>query len=117
MHANEEFLLLTGWDHHRLLGKDGNAPMLFWSLIDDGALLQYAQNYADCYSNRNSSAFHLTLRMNRRDAGSILGSMCVTVKRDIFDMPILVIGTFLPNLWAGDVHGDGSADLGIDQLN
>lgn len=92
--ASREFTIITGWAASALL----NGRTIF-ELLEDRGVVEYWEAYSKCVLDNSVSYFRVTSGLFRPDGKTIAGSLWVTVRKDIFDLPYVIIGCFLPNLW------------------
>lgn len=90
--VSREFCQLTHWTADQLLSK----PTFVVELMDD----QSASDYFDVFSRLafgDSRGATMTECVLLRPTGERLPTACTwTVKRDVFDIPMMIIGNFLP---------------------
>jgi len=66
-------------------------------LMDNESTVEYWEQYAEmCRLSKNTVLTRCTLI--RPDKKTIPCTVCYTIKRDIFDMPLVMVGNFLPIL-------------------
>jgi len=94
--VGQEFTILTQWPTEHLLNKQ----TFIFELMDNESTVEYWEKYAEmCRLSRNSVLTKCTLI--RPDGKPIPCTVCYTIKRDIFDMPLVMVGNFLPILSSG----------------
>lgn len=91
--VGKEFSLLTGWSRQQLLAK----RKFIVELMDDDSVLEYFRQYSlHAFGDSSSAMSKCTLVTPQ--GNFIKCSVCYTIKRDIFDIPMMIIGSFLPVL-------------------
>lgn len=94
-YVSHEFSVLTGWTKTSLC--DGKR--MIFEILDERGIVKYWEQYAECVLERNAHNFKLTCDIIRADGKCLHGAMWITVRKDIFDIPLAIVGCFLPNLW------------------
>ncbi|BFZ54002.1 Transcriptional regulator of nonfermentable carbon utilization [Savitreella phatthalungensis] len=114
--VGKEFCLLTGWTRDQLLGKQ----TFIVELMDDASVVEYFEQFSQHAFGDTSSVVTtcilLTPPVKRRDKadeeqgatacgeektpaqGKVPCAFCFTIKRDVFDIPMMIVGNFLPCL-------------------
>ncbi|KAH8556006.1 hypothetical protein BGW37DRAFT_511694 [Umbelopsis sp. PMI_123] len=92
--VGKEFSLLTQWSRDMLLDK----KTYIYELMSNESAVEYWEKYAThAFDNTDSAVFSSCILLT--PAGRpIAASMCFTIKRDIFDLPSVIVGNFLPIL-------------------
>lgn len=103
--VGEEFCVLTGWTQEQLLtsstpvhfNKTGS-PMFIVELMDDKSVVDYFDVFSTLAFG-DSRGVTMTECTLLNPAGEKIPTACTwTVKRDVFDIPMMIIGNFLPIL-------------------
>lgn len=110
--VNKEFLYLSGWSLNVLVER----PYRIYELFDKMAFLQYYEEYTRAFTDSCINYFQLPCQILKYKSASpmlypdekskqhvdeqleYLPFLCwITIKRDLFDMPSLIFGHFLPS--------------------
>ncbi|OLL21653.1 Transcription activator of gluconeogenesis ERT1-1 [Neolecta irregularis DAH-3] len=92
-HVGKEFCLLTGWTKDDLLSKQ----TFIIELMNNHSVLNYFDRFSEhAFGDTSSSTSPVTLIS--KAGREILCMCCFTIKRDVFDMPHMIVGNFLPVL-------------------
>ncbi|GAB5589272.1 Transcriptional regulator of nonfermentable carbon utilization [Umbelopsis nana] len=92
--VGKEFSLLTQWSRDMLLDK----KTYIYELMSNESAVEYWEKYAThAFDNTDSAVFSSCILMTP-SGRPIAASMCFTIKRDIFDLPSVIVGNFLPIL-------------------
>lgn len=92
--ASREFCTITGWAAATLMG-----GRTVTELLDDRGVVEYWEAYSRCVVDSSVTYFRIGTGMFRPDGKTVQGSLWVTVRKDVFDIPFVIVGCFLPNLW------------------
>lgn len=84
--------MLTGWTRDMLLGR---RIYEFW---DKGSTLEYWEKFASHAFENTSQSIVAKVVLERPDGTSVPCAACFSIKRNVFDLPSLVVGAFLPIL-------------------
>ncbi|ODV62837.1 uncharacterized protein ASCRUDRAFT_74296 [Ascoidea rubescens DSM 1968] len=93
-YVSQEFVILTGWTRDRLLKKG----TFIVELMDDNSVIEYFDlfskiAYGDFRGATMTSCTLLTCN------GKKINTTCIwTLKRDVFGIPMMIVGNFLPIL-------------------
>lgn len=93
-YVGKEFTILTGWTRQQLMGPK---PMFIVELLDDKSVLEYFQLFSKIAFGDflGATMTECTLLTPRKDVKVRAG--CIwTLKRDVFGIPMMIIGNFLP---------------------
>ena len=104
--ANNEFLLVTGWDLCELVGQ----PCKIYELLDTAGFLQYLEYFAKTLFDSVTPNFLFSCQLKKRtppaesvepEEATPNGQYCafscwVTLHRDPFGIPLIFYGHFLP---------------------
>ncbi|KAI9478084.1 MAG: hypothetical protein EXX96DRAFT_569532 [Benjaminiella poitrasii] len=94
--VGKEFLLLTQWSKETLLGK----KTYIYELMDNGSAIEYWEKFSQHAFDNTESAVYMSVILMSPSFRPVPCSFCFTLKRDIFDLPCVVVGNFLPILGA-----------------
>ncbi|KAI7903347.1 uncharacterized protein BX663DRAFT_508305 [Cokeromyces recurvatus] len=94
--VGKEFLLLTQWSKETLLGK----KTYIYELMDNGSAIEYWEKFSQHAFDNTESALYMSVILMSPSFRPVPCSFCFTLKRDIFDLPCVVVGNFLPILGA-----------------
>jgi len=89
-----EFSVLTGWSRDELVGKG----KYIYELFENQSAVEYWEKFAS-HAFENATQFvhsHCVLLSNT--GAPVLCAFCFSIRRDIFDLPNIVIGQWLPLL-------------------
>ncbi|KAK9485423.1 hypothetical protein V1527DRAFT_466967 [Lipomyces starkeyi] len=92
--VGKEFCILTGWTKEQLLGK----RTFVVELMDDQSVLEYFEGFSKLAfgDSRGATMMECTLLS---PTGRKIPTACTwTIKRDVFDIPMMIVGNFLPIL-------------------
>ncbi|KAK9462007.1 uncharacterized protein V1516DRAFT_685039 [Lipomyces oligophaga] len=92
--VGKEFCILTGWTREQLLSK----RTFVVELMDDHSVLEYFEGFSKLAfgDSRGATMMECTLLS---PSGSKVPTACTwTIKRDVFDIPMMIVGNFLPIL-------------------
>ncbi|EIM81151.1 uncharacterized protein STEHIDRAFT_134790 [Stereum hirsutum FP-91666 SS1] len=89
-----EFCMLTEWTKEELLGKG----KYIWELFENQSVVEYWENFAThAFENTTQSVYSHCILLKPSGA-PVPATFCFSIRRDIFDLPSLVIGQWLPLL-------------------
>lgn len=96
--VGKEFCILTGWSREQLLGIPGKSNCMFIvELMDDNSVLKYFEMFSNyAFGDSRAPTIECTLRTNMGKSLKTVSQW--TMKRDVFGIPMMVIGNFLPIL-------------------
>ncbi|KAI9139794.1 hypothetical protein BKA69DRAFT_1083493 [Paraphysoderma sedebokerense] len=95
--VGKEFSLLTGWGKDILMGTGGKRTYIY-ELMDTPSAVSYWENFASLSFSNSSSSSMSIVTLLCPNGKKMKCSFCFTVKKDIFDVPLAVVGNFLPIL-------------------
>ena len=90
--VSHAFTVLTGWPLTQAIERS------VFELLDERAIIKYWEHFAPCVVERDAGNFRLDCALAKPDGKNIAGTMWITVKKDIFDIPLVIMGCFLPTL-------------------
>ena len=94
--AGWEFCILTGWKHSDLVRAEN--PRFIMELMDDTSVTKYFDVFTTLAFG-DSRGVIMTECTLLKPTGEPVRTACTwTVKRDVFDIPMMIIGNFLPIL-------------------
>ncbi|KAG9052395.1 Transcriptional regulator of nonfermentable carbon utilization [Serendipita sp. 407] len=89
-----EFGVLTGWTHHELVGQ----RKYIYELFERQSLVEYWEKFAaHAFENATQSVYSHCILL-KPSGEPIPCAFCFSIRRDLFDLPNLVIGQWLPLL-------------------
>ncbi|KAI7877347.1 hypothetical protein K492DRAFT_150727 [Lichtheimia hyalospora FSU 10163] len=92
--VGKEFSLLTQWSRDTLLSK----KTYIYELMSNSSAVEYWEKYAlHAFDNTDSAVYSSCILMSPTKR-VVPCTFCFTIKRDIFDLPSVIIGNFLPIL-------------------
>ncbi|KAI9311945.1 hypothetical protein BX666DRAFT_1991151, partial [Dichotomocladium elegans] len=92
--VGKEFLLLTQWPRHMLLNK----KTYIYELMDNRSAVEYWEKFSmHAFDNTDKSCMYSCI-LKTPTQKPVPCTFCFTIKRDIFDLPSVIIGNFLPIL-------------------
>ncbi|CAO3696115.1 unnamed protein product [Rhizopus stolonifer] len=92
--VGKEFSLLTQWSRELLLNK----KTYIYELMSNPSAVEYWEKYALHAFDNTDSAVYSTCILMSPTKRVVPCTFCFTIKRDIFDLPSVIIGNFLPIL-------------------
>lgn len=92
--VGKEFSLLTNWSKDALLGK----KKYIYELMDSQSAVEYWEKFSmHAFDNTESCAFTTCILLSPTNR-PVPCTFCFSIKRDIFDLPSVIVGNFLPIL-------------------
>ncbi|KAJ3521629.1 hypothetical protein NM688_g8993 [Phlebia brevispora] len=89
-----EFCMLTGWEREELLGR----KKYIYELFENQSVVEYWENFANhAFENTTQSVYSHCVLLKPSGA-PVPCTFCFSIRRDIMDLPSLVIGQWLPLL-------------------
>ncbi|ETW80605.1 hypothetical protein HETIRDRAFT_245864, partial [Heterobasidion irregulare TC 32-1] len=83
-----EFCMLTDWTKEELLGKG----KYIWELFENQSVVEYWENFAThAFENTTQSVYSHCILL-KPSGVPVPATFCFSIRRDIFDLPSLVIG-------------------------
>ncbi|KAI9281809.1 hypothetical protein BY458DRAFT_200655 [Sporodiniella umbellata] len=92
--VGKEFSLLTQWSRETLLSK----KTYVYELMSNPSAVEYWEKYALHAFDNTDSAVYSTCILMSPTKRVVPCTFCFTIKRDIFDLPSVIVGNFLPIL-------------------
>ncbi|KAI8082007.1 uncharacterized protein B0P05DRAFT_489893 [Gilbertella persicaria] len=92
--VGKEFSLLTQWSRDAILSK----KTYIYELMSNPSAVEYWEKYAlHAFDNTDSAVYSSCILMSPTKR-VVPCTFCFTIKRDIFDLPSVIVGNFLPIL-------------------
>ncbi|TEB30358.1 hypothetical protein FA13DRAFT_1792357 [Coprinellus micaceus] len=89
-----EFCMLTEWPMEELVGR----KKYIYELFENQSVVEYWENFAShAFENTTRSVYSHCVLLKPSGA-PVPATFCFTIKRDLFDLPSMVIGQWLPLL-------------------
>ncbi|KAF9060652.1 hypothetical protein BDP27DRAFT_1452614 [Rhodocollybia butyracea] len=89
-----EFCMLTEWSMEELLGK----KKYIYELFENQSVVEYWENFAEhAFENTTQSVYSHCVLLKPNGA-PVPSTFCFSIRRDLFDLPSVVIGQWLPLL-------------------
>ncbi|KAJ2304746.1 Transcriptional regulator of nonfermentable carbon utilization, partial [Coemansia sp. RSA 2706] len=92
--VGKEFSILTQWDRQELLA--GNR--FIFELMDAESAVVYWEQFAVHAFENSEHAVMSECRLVRPDGVTVPCAFSFTIKRDLFGIPMAIVGNFLPIL-------------------
>ncbi|KAK9323315.1 hypothetical protein V1517DRAFT_106094 [Lipomyces orientalis] len=92
--VGKEFCILTGWTKEQLLGK----RTFVVELMDDHSVLEYFEGFSKLAFGDSRGATMMECTLISPTGRKIPTACTWTIKRDVFDIPMMIVGNFLPIL-------------------
>ncbi|KAI8138842.1 hypothetical protein BJV82DRAFT_646360 [Fennellomyces sp. T-0311] len=92
--VGKEFSLLTQWQRDVLLNK----KTYIYELMDNGSAVEYWEKFATHAFDNTDKACIFSCILRTPSHKAVPCTFCFTIKRDIFDLPSVIVGNFLPLL-------------------
>ncbi|KAI8621987.1 hypothetical protein BC830DRAFT_1163318 [Chytriomyces sp. MP71] len=95
--VGKEFCLLTDWPLETLLPTSpAQQSTYIYQLMDAKSVIEYWDRFATAAFDNANSSWMVRSVLVSPGGKQIACSVCFTIKRDIFDVPLAIIGNFLP---------------------
>ncbi|KAF8635239.1 hypothetical protein AX17_004012 [Amanita inopinata Kibby_2008] len=89
-----EFCMLTEWPMEELVGR----KKYIYELFENQSVVEYWENFADhAFENTTQSVYSHCVLLKPNGA-PVPSTFCFSIRRDLFDLPSMVIGQWLPLL-------------------
>ncbi|ORY98810.1 hypothetical protein BCR43DRAFT_471239 [Syncephalastrum racemosum] len=92
--VGKEFSLLTQWQRDVLLNK----KTYIYELMDNQSAVEYWEKFAKHAFDNTDKACSYSCILRTPNLKPVPCTFCFTIKRDIFDLPSIIVGNFLPIL-------------------
>lgn len=89
-----EFSMLTHWSKEELLG----SKKYIWELLENQSAVEYWENFATLAFENTTQSVSSHCVLLKPDGMPVPTTFCFHIRRDLFDLPSLVIGQWLPLL-------------------
>lgn len=96
--AGREFCLLTGWRLDDLVTSDPTKSKFIIELMDDSSVTKYFDVFTRLAFGDSRGVIMTDCTLLKKSGKHIRTACTWTVKRDVFDIPMMIIGNFLPIL-------------------
>lgn len=94
VYVGKEFTILTGWTQQQLLGPK---PTFIVELLDDQSVVEYFQLFSKIAFGDFLGATMTECTLLTPNSDVKIRTGCIwTLKRDVFGIPMMIIGNFLP---------------------
>ncbi|KAJ3328859.1 Transcriptional regulator of nonfermentable carbon utilization [Blyttiomyces sp. JEL0837] len=90
--VGKEFSLLTQWPKERLLER----KTYIYELMDTNTAVEYWEKFATMSFDNSQQSWMVSAVLISPTSRPVPCSCCFTIKRDIFDVPLAIVGNFLP---------------------
>ncbi|PWA01093.1 hypothetical protein BB558_002828 [Smittium angustum] len=90
--VGNEFLYLTLWKSEQLI----NQRKLIFEIMDDNSVAEYWEHFSSFSFQSYNEPVFLPCTLYRADGSTISCMFCFNIKRDVYDLPSEIIGSFLP---------------------
>ncbi|EIN11889.1 hypothetical protein PUNSTDRAFT_50722 [Punctularia strigosozonata HHB-11173 SS5] len=89
-----EFSTLTEWSRESLLGQ----RKYIWELFENQSVVEYWENFASHAFENTTQSVYAHCILLKPSGTPVPCTFCFSIRRDMFDLPSLVIGQWLPLL-------------------
>ncbi|KAF8441655.1 hypothetical protein L210DRAFT_3612032 [Boletus edulis BED1] len=89
-----EFCMLTEWPMEELIGK----RKYIYELFENQSVVEYWENFASHAFENTTKAVYSHCVLLKPSGAPLPATFCFSIRRDIFDLPSIVIGQWLPLL-------------------
>jgi len=90
--VGKEFSLLTQWPRDQLLSK----KTYIYELMDNSSAVEYWEQFSLIAFDTSQQCVMTTCNLISNQGTKVPCAFCFTIKRDIFDVPLAIVGNFLP---------------------
>jgi len=90
--VGKEFSLLTQWPRDQLLSK----KTYIYELMDNSSAVEYWEQFSLIAFDTSQQCVMTTCNLISHQGTTVPCAFCFTIKRDIFDVPLAIVGNFLP---------------------
>ncbi|KAI8921967.1 hypothetical protein DFJ77DRAFT_516060 [Powellomyces hirtus] len=90
--VGKEFSILTQWPREQLLGK----KTYIYELMDNSSAVDYWEKFSLIAFDNSQQSIMTTCTLMSPSGRPVPCAFCFTIKRDIFDVPLAIVGNFLP---------------------
>lgn len=97
--VGKEFSLLTQWSREQLVGQGPNGKKSYiYELMDNQSAVEYWEKFSTHAFENTEQTVMTTCILLSPTQRVVPCTFCFTIKRDIFDIPLAIVGNFLPIL-------------------
>ncbi len=89
--VGREFTYLSGWSADQLVGNK-----YIFELMDSDSVINYFKVYSEIAFGGESNTGYLNCKLISAKNEQVDCTYCFTLKKDVFDLPMVIIGNFLP---------------------
>ena len=87
-----EFSMLTQWSRDHLRGR------YIYEFFEKPSILEYWEKFAAHAFENTAQSIMMPITLKTSSGGTTRCAACISIKRDMFDLPSLIVGNFLPIL-------------------
>jgi len=94
-----EFSMLSGWSKEDLLGgvtPGGKKGKFIYELFEAQSVVEYWENFANHAFENSTQSIYSQCVILKPNGEPVSCAFCFTIRRDMFDLPNLIIGQWLP---------------------
>jgi PAS domain S-box-containing protein len=89
-----EFCMLTGWSQDELIGR----RKYIYELFENQSVVEYYESFAEHAFENTTQSIYSHCVLLKPSGAPIPATFCFSIRRDIYDLPSLIIGQWLPLL-------------------
>eukprot|EP00835_Amoeboradix_gromovi_P006784 NODE_886_length_3442_cov_0.414897.p2 type:complete len:273 gc:universal NODE_886_length_3442_cov_0.414897:994-176(-) len=89
--VGREFTYLTGWSADQLVGYK-----YIFDIMEPSSVLKYFETYSEIAFDGEQNTGYLNCKLLGSKNEEVDCTYCFTLKKDVFDLPMVIIGNFLP---------------------
>jgi hypothetical protein len=90
--VGKEFSLLTEWTADQLLSK----KTYIYELMDTPSAVEYWEKFSLIAFDNSQQSVMTTCKLVTASGRKLQCALCFTIKRDLFEVPMVIVGNFLP---------------------
>ncbi|KAI8815810.1 uncharacterized protein EV422DRAFT_340883 [Fimicolochytrium jonesii] len=94
--VGKEFSILTQWSRDQLLGSSTTKKTYIYELMDNASAVDYWEKFSLIAFDNSQQSMMTTCTLVSPSGRPVPCAFCFTIKRDIFDVPLAIVGNFLP---------------------
>jgi len=94
--VGKEFSLLTEWTAQQLLSK----KTYIYELMDTPSAVEYWEKFSLIAFDNSQQSVMTTCKLVTASGRKLQCALCFTIKRDLFEVPMVIVGNFLPTFEA-----------------
>ncbi|GBE81028.1 hypothetical protein SCP_0307510 [Sparassis crispa] len=87
-----EFCMLTGWEKEELVGR----RKYIYELFENQSVVEYWENFANHAFENTTQSVYAHCVLLKPSGAPVPCTFCFSIRRDIMDLPSIVIGQWLP---------------------